>query len=120
MGFHLIIRKTLITLAVIVCVPILVVALPVILPYMAVNERMRFRRLTKRPCDDCGQAFDHAEIARARDDCRERNRKTAAEIMARGGRPRIVSIWHVRCPNCGSEFTYAPSTARLNRAAKVT
>ena len=89
------------------------------LPYVAVTERLRFRRLAKRPCDECGQAFGRTEIERARDKCRERNRKTAAEIMSRGGKPRIGSIWHIECPNCGAEYTYALSTAHINRKATV-
>ena len=97
----------------------MVVALPVVVPYVAVTRRLRFRRLTKRSCDECGQAFGRTEIERARDECSERNRKTAAEIMARGGKPRIVSIWHIKCPNCGAEYTYAPSTAHLKRTATV-
>ena len=116
---HPIIRKTLTTIALIVCIPLLVVALPLILPYMAITERLRFRRLIKHRCDECGQAFGSTEIERARDECIERNRKTAAEIMARGGKPRIVSIWHIKCPNCGAEYTYAPSTAHLRRTATV-
>ena len=116
---HPIIRKTLITISLVVGIPLLILLLPVILPYIAITERIRLQRLVRRPCDECGTPFGRDEIERARHECGERNRKIRSEIMARGGRPRIVSIWHIRCPNCDAKYTYAPSTAHLRRRATV-
>ncbi len=74
---------------------------------------MQRQRLARTPCPACGIPFGRAEVDRARAACHESTRETVRQIIARGGRPRIVAIWRSRCPACGAQFTFAPSTDHL-------
>ncbi len=110
----MVMRNGLLTLGLIVAIPLLILCIPIIIPYVAISQRLQRRRLARTPCPECGTPFGYAEVDRARDACQESTRKIVADIMARGGRPRIVAMWHLRCPACDAQFTFAPSTNNLN------
>jgi len=109
------VRNAFFTALLMIALPLFAVSLPVILPWLAYADWRDRRSLAARTCDDCGTPFGAAEIDRAKQACHDQTRPVVAAIMARGGRPRTVAIWHLTCPNCGARYGYAPATRHFFR-----
>jgi|GEM_PF-3209162 len=114
-GVSLLVRNAFFAVLLLIALPLFIVCLPIILPWVAFAEWRDQQALAARTCDDCGTPLGNDEINRARQACHDRTRPVVSAIMARGGRPRTVPIWHLTCPNCGAEFGYAPTTANFFR-----
>ncbi|MEO9933789.1 hypothetical protein, partial [Rhodopirellula bahusiensis] len=114
-GVSLLLRNAFFTVLLLIAIPAFILLLPFILPWVAYTDWRERRTLAARTCEDCGTPFGRDEINRTRHECRDRTSAVVSAIMARGGRPRTVAIWHLTCPNCGAQFGYAPATANFFR-----
>lgn len=112
---NLVVRKVLLAMAYFASVPIFFVALPVVLPLSMISDCLHFRKLARQLCDECGTAFGHAEIRRARDACTKRIRLAASKIMSPESRPLEAPVWDINCPHCRTSHTYTPNTEQFRR-----
>ena len=91
------VRNALITLGLLLAIPLLIVCLPVVLPYMAISQSLQQRRLARTPCPTCGAPFGRTEVDRARAAFAESVREIRKNAPP-GARLRIVSISRLSCP----------------------
>lgn len=82
------------------------VLLPVILPIAVAGDALSERRLGRTKCTNCGHVIGRAEIRRAKRQAGAEAHDQSATLIWRGLRPRIVTIWRIKCPTCGTGYQY--------------
>lgn len=98
-------------LAAILGIPLFVVLLPVLLPIAVAADALSERRLGRTKCANCGHVIGRAEIRRAKRQAGAEAHDRSATLIWRGLRPRIVTIWRIKCPTCGTGYQYRSGTA---------
>jgi hypothetical protein len=73
------------------------------------RHQKRLAQLASLPCPGCGVPFG-IEAAKAACDAGERQMaETMSDAKNRGVRPRVVMLWPITCPRCGSNYVFRPN-----------
>ncbi len=100
------IRSCLHTLALLIVLPLFILLIPVLLPVALAYDAAHDRRRARTLCANCGAQIGLAEVRRAKLEAKSESRRWIDAVISRGGRPRVVSVWRIKCPVCGTEYRY--------------
>lgn len=94
-----------------------ILAMPVVLPYMAISEARRRRRLQKfvsaTTCEECGQLLGATSIELSNSEWRQHVQELHAKHP--GVRFRLVRPHDSICPNCKTQCRFNPKQSEMVR-----
>ena len=72
------------------------------------RQQKRLTQLASLPCPRCGASFGVEAAKAACDEGEQRMAETITEAKTRGVRLRVVMLWPVTCPRCGTNYMFRP------------
>jgi predicted RNA-binding Zn-ribbon protein involved in translation (DUF1610 family) len=79
------------------------------------QHQKRLAQLASLPCPSCGAPFGVEAAKAACDEGEEQMAETMSDAKNRGVRLRVVMLWPVTCPRCGSNYLFRPNERQLTQ-----
>jgi predicted RNA-binding Zn-ribbon protein involved in translation (DUF1610 family) len=79
------------------------------------KHQKRLAQLASLPCPSCGAPFGVEAAKAACDEWEQQMVETMSDAKNRGIRPRVVMLWPVTCPCCGSNYLFRPNERQLTQ-----
>jgi hypothetical protein len=79
------------------------------------QHQKRLVQLASLPCPSCRAPFGIETAKAASDEGEQQMAETMSDAKNRGVRLRVVMLWPVTCPRCGSNYLFRPDERQLTR-----
>ena len=79
------------------------------------RHQKRLAELAGLPCPSCGAPFGIETAKAACDEGERQMAETMSDAKNRAVLPRVVMLWPVACPRCGSNYLFRPDESQLTQ-----